>query len=272
MGHTATWRGKVIAINAGGYVEENDEHIGGKKAEVAREYSFEMATGDPEEDDLAATVLDLYGKNFADESGDSSDEPAALLSMLRGSWALAVVGERAAPAGNGGGGNGGTGLHVIVARSANGKVGGGADEMEEEEEEEAEVDDDDDDDDDGEASAATAPSPPPLFWGLSESQECLLVSSTPQPGLSPFPAGCFYESSPASFSSAEEEGGSGGGEAKKKNALCRIDQFSRRFASKATREVLVAAAPVPSPRGGEGGIVRPLQYKTRSGKDLKVVE
>ena len=37
-------RGKVIAINAGGYVEESDEHIGGKKAEVAREspYKFGM--------------------------------------------------------------------------------------------------------------------------------------------------------------------------------------------------------------------------------------
>jgi hypothetical protein len=36
-------RGKVIAINAGGYVEENDEHIGGKKAEVARESPYKFA-------------------------------------------------------------------------------------------------------------------------------------------------------------------------------------------------------------------------------------
>jgi hypothetical protein len=36
-------RGKVIAINAGGYVEESDEHIGGKKAEVARESPYKFA-------------------------------------------------------------------------------------------------------------------------------------------------------------------------------------------------------------------------------------
>jgi hypothetical protein len=37
-------RGKVIAVNAGGYVEENDENIAGKKTEVAREspYKFGM--------------------------------------------------------------------------------------------------------------------------------------------------------------------------------------------------------------------------------------
>lgn len=246
--------------------------------ELAREYSFEMATGDPEEDNLAATILDLYGKNFADESGDSSDEPAALLSMLRGSWALAVVSER-------GGGSppsscgGGTGLHVIVARSSvNGKGGEKSKEGEGDEMEEDDGSDDGSDGGDAEeaggapsAAAASAlpphPPPPPLFWGVSEaSPECLVVSSTPQPGLSPFPAGCFFESSPSS------EGESGG-----KSATWRLDQFSRTgFASKATREVSVAA---PSPRGGGAGagmagIVRPLRYiyKTRSGKDLKVVD
>lgn len=133
-----------------------------------------------------------------------------------------------------------------------------------------EHDDEDDEDDEEEegggeggekpsgAAAALAP-PPPLLWGVPENNpECLVISSTPQPGLSPFPAGCFYESSPSSFPSSASEG-----------SKSRIDQFSRRAASKATREVLVA-------RGGGGGGgragVRPLQYKTRSGKDLKVVE
>ena len=226
--------------------------------ELAREYSFEMATGDPSEDDLAATFLDLYGKNFADESGDSSDEPAALLPMLKGNWALAVVGERASSS------IGGMGLHVIIARSSNGKEetakegGGGGDEMEK---------DGDDGDEEGgggeeekSSDAATLP-PPPLFWGVPENHpECLVISSTPQPGLSPFPAGCFYESSPPPSSS---EGGDGGN----RRATSRIDQFSRRAASKATREVVVAVSPS---RGGAG--IRPLQYKTRSWKDLKVVE
>lgn len=229
------------------------------EGELAREYSFEMATGDPDEDDLASTFLDLYGRDFADEAGDSSDEPAALLSMLKGSWALAVVAERASAGSC-------AGLHVIVARSSsngNGKKEGakkeGGDEMEEE----------DDDDESGEdAPSAAALPPPPLFWGVNPSNpECLIVSSTPQRGLTPFPAGCFYESSPAPSSSSSE--GDGG----KKNANWRLDQFSRRSASKSTREVLVA---VPSPRGGGGGagtgIIRPLRYKTRSGKDLKVVE
>lgn len=236
--------------------------------ELAREYSFEMATGDPNEDDLAATVLDLYGKNFADESGDSSDEPAALLSMLRGSWALAVVAERAVPSSSSSSSSGvsssSTGLHVIVARSSNGKEeakkeGGEDDEMEEDEEEEDEVE--------KPSSALAPPAPPPLYWGVTENNpECLVISSTPQPGLSPFPAGCFYESSPVSATSASEDGSRRNGNVKN---VSRLDNFSRRAASKATREVLVA---VPSPRGGGTGVIRPLQYKTRSGKDLKVVE
>lgn len=230
------------------------------EAELAREYSFEMATGDPDEDDLAATVLDLYARGFADESGDASDEPAALLAMLRGSWVLAVVAEKALSPGSCGGG---TGLHVIVARSAaangkNVKEAADDDEMEE-------AEDDGDGDESGEdGEEERKETPPPLFWGVTENNpDALVVSSTPQPGLSPFPAGCFYESSPVS-SSSEEEGGSGGGG---KTTHCRIDQFSRRFASKATREVVVAPG-----GGGAAGIVRPLRYKTRSGKDLKVVE
>ena len=123
---------------------------------------------------------------------------------------------------------------------------------------EAGEDDEGEDDEERPSSAPTAPlpPPPPLFWGPSENNaECLVVSSAPGPGLSPFPAGCFFESLP--------EGENGGGKS-------RLDNFCRRAASRATREVLVSSS--GGSGGGAAGLVRPLRYKTKSGKDLKVVE
>lgn len=219
------------------------------EAEVAREYSLELETGNPTEDDLAAMVLDLYGRNFEDESGDSSDEPAALLGMLSGSWAIALVGERPTPRAGGGTA---TGLHVVVARSSGlppGRgVGGGGGETER-----GGRDDDDEEDE-------PLRPPPPLYWGTSG--ECLVVSSTPQEGLSPFPAGCFYESTPSP--PPAQTSGRGGGE-----RAFRIDQFCRTAASAKTREVVVSAA---SSGGGGGGSCGALRYKSKSGKDICVNE
>jgi hypothetical protein len=243
----ATLAGAAVAVALAGGITN--------AAEVAALYGAELSSDGEEEEGTggvrapagagtgaaAATdlLLDAFMRGFADECGDGSDQPSTFLASLKGGWAAVVVARGEDGGGGGGGGDGNGGCHVIIARGRGPSPPTAAEGAGEE-------DEDEDDDDDGGLG------PPPLFWGVVDG--AVVVATTPalSPGqaggtaatLSPFPAGCVFESGRPGAPGAPPS----------------LSDFTR--PSPAARRV------TPLPKRDSRGRLCGFAYHSKSGRDL----